>query len=84
MKGTQVASKMAAVFKMAANLSIHCAITHVHTYAKYQLQRSNRMEFIWDEYKAQSLKAATRQGRGKGIRTWVTGNTHCPRNGRNI
>ena len=39
------------------------------------LQSSNRIDVIWDVYKADSLKECTRAKRGKGVRRKVSGQT---------
>lgn len=37
-------------------------------YAKSQLEKTSRLDIIWDVYIPDSLKGTTRQKRGKGIR----------------
>jgi hypothetical protein len=36
-------------------------------YLKAQISQSNRVDFIWDEYIENSLKATTRCSRGAGV-----------------
>ena len=40
-------------------------------FVQSQLQKTNRVDIIWDEYTQDSLKAATRKKRGKGTRRRV-------------
>ena len=42
------------------------------------LHNSNRIDIIWDVYRAESLKESTRERRGKGIRRKVSGQTNLP------
>lgn len=44
------------------------------------LHNSDRIDIIWDIYKAESLKESTREKRGKGIRREVSGQTKLPLN----
>ena len=37
-------------------------------YVDRQLQHADRLDIVWDEYKPDSLKTATRQKRGEGVR----------------
>ena len=49
-------------------------------YIKTQLQTANRIDIVWDEYLPDSLKATTRDKRGKGIRRRVNPNNRLPGN----
>ena len=49
-------------------------------WTKQMLQNSNRIDVIWDVYKADSLKEFTRAKRGKGVRRKVSGQTKLPPN----
>lgn len=42
------------------------------------LHNSDRIDIIWDVYRAASLKESTRERRGKGIRRKVSGQTNLP------
>ena len=55
--------------------------THVFLlYITSQLQHVNRLDVVWDEYIADSLKAETRTRRGKGIRRRVEPSNTIPGN----
>ena len=41
---------------------------------------SDRIDIIWDIYRAESLKESTREKRGKGIRRKVSGQANMPSN----
>lgn len=43
-----------------------------------QLQSCSRIDIIWDTYRSDSLKAATREKRGKGVRRKVSHTTKLP------
>ena len=43
-----------------------------------QLQRCTRVDIVWDTYIADSIKASTREKRGKGIRRKVAGKNKLP------
>ena len=45
-----------------------------------QLEKSSRIDLVWDVYLPASLKASTRQKRGKGIRKRVAPSTVIPKN----
>ena len=47
---------------------------------KKELHTCERIDIIWDVYKHDSLKATTRDNRGKGIRIKVNGQVKLPRN----
>lgn len=47
-------------------------------WAKKQLQNAQRIDIVWDVYQADSLKEATREKRGKGIRLKVGARTKLP------
>ena len=49
-------------------------------YITSQLQHVNRLDVVWDEYIADSLKAETRTRRGKGIRRRVEPSYSIPGN----
>ena len=49
-------------------------------YIKSQLQHTSRVDIVWDEYFPESLKAETRQKRGKGIRRRVKPFSSIPGN----
>ena len=49
-------------------------------YITSQLQHVNRLDVVWDEYIADSLKAETRTRRGKGIRRRVEPSNTIPGN----
>ena len=49
-------------------------------FVQSQLQKTNRVDIIWDEYIRNSLKAATRKKRGKGTRRRVQSDTKIPGN----
>ena len=44
------------------------------------LQTSKRVDIVWNTYKENSIKNATRETRGKGQRRKVTGETKIPPN----
>lgn len=44
-------------------------------YILKQLERSTRVDVVWDTYITDSIKASTREKRGKGIRQKVAGKT---------
>ena len=44
------------------------------------LQNCDRIDIVWDLYKASSLKESTRQKRGRGIRRKVSGEAKLPAN----
>ncbi len=47
-------------------------------YVKKQLERTTRVDIVWDTYAPDSLKESTREKRGKGIRRKVSGQTKLP------
>ena len=47
-------------------------------YLLSQLQNASRIDIVWDVYISDSLKAATRQKRGKGVRRRVAASTTLP------
>ena len=49
-------------------------------YVRSQLDRANRIDVVWDQYKPNSLKSQTRDKRGKGVRRRVDGSTNMPGN----
>jgi len=49
-------------------------------WTKQQLQNCNRIDIVWDRYVKHSLKDATREKRGKGVRRKVRGQTKLPTN----
>ena len=49
-------------------------------FAQSKLQKTNRVDIIWDEYTQDSLKATTRNKRGKGTRRRVQPDTKLPGN----
>ena len=49
-------------------------------YIERQLQHAKRVDIVWDQYQANSLKSQTRDKRGKGIRRRVDGSTSIPGN----
>jgi len=49
-------------------------------YLKKQLQSSRRLDIVWDTYITDSLKESTREKRGKGVRTKLSGETKLPCN----
>ena len=48
-------------------------------FVMYQLQQAHRVDCVWDRYIANSIKEATRQHRGCGIRTKVSEQTKMPK-----
>ena len=50
------------------------------SYIHDQLKKSNRIDLVWDVYLPASLKASTREKRGKGSRKRVAPSTALPRN----
>ena len=49
-------------------------------YISAQLEKCNRVDLVWDVYVLASLKASTRQKRGKGTRKRVAASTVMPKN----
>ena len=49
-------------------------------YISAQLEKSSRVDLVWDVYLPASLKASTRQKRGKGTRKRVAASTVMPKN----
>ena len=49
-------------------------------YIMTQLQSVKRVDIIWDVYRHDSLKAATREKRGSGTRKRVTSSSQIPKN----
>ena len=49
-------------------------------YIRKQLMHAERVDIIWDRYIQNSLKASTREKRGKGIRRRVEPNVNLPNN----
>ncbi|KAL9966137.1 hypothetical protein ACROYT_G024162 [Oculina patagonica] len=45
-----------------------------------QLKSTKRIDVVWDEYRSASLKDATREKRGKGVRRKVAGHVKLPQN----
>ena len=48
------------------------------SYVLSQLQKANRVDVVWDVYISDSLKATTREKRGKGVRRRVAASTTLP------
>ena len=44
------------------------------------MERSTRIDIVWDTYQSDSLKESTRQKRGKGVRRKVSGRAKLPSN----
>ncbi|CAB3998852.1 Hypothetical predicted protein [Paramuricea clavata] len=53
-------------------------------YIAAQFQKSHRVDLVWDLYLPASLKASTRQKRGKGTRKRVAPSTAMPKNWKNF
>ena len=51
---------------------IPCVVRH--------LQHVSRLDLVWDSYRADSLKASTREQRGKGVRRCVVDSAVIPGN----
>ena len=49
-------------------------------YVEHQLDTAQRLDVVWDDYRPDSLKAQTRDMRGKGIRRRVEPNNAVPKN----
>lgn len=49
-------------------------------YISAQLEKTNRVDIVWDIYLPDSLKSTTREKRGKGIRKRVASSTLMPKN----
>ena len=49
-------------------------------WTNHQLQGCKRIDVVWDLYKENSLKGATREKRGKGVRRKVSSQTKLPAN----
>ena len=49
-------------------------------YVEQQLDKAQRVDVVWDDYRPDSLKAQTRDMRGKGIRRRVEPNNAVPKN----
>ena len=49
-------------------------------YVEHQLDKAKRVDVVWDDYRSDSLKAQTRDMRGKGIRLRVEPNNEVPKN----
>lgn len=49
-------------------------------YVVQQLQHVSRLDLVWDSYRADSLKASTREQRGKGVRRRVVDSAVIPGN----
>ncbi len=49
-------------------------------YLSKQLERSTRIDIVWDTYQSDSLKESTRENRGKGVRRKVSGRAKLPSN----
>ena len=49
-------------------------------YIEHQLDKAQRIDVVWDDYRPDSLKAQTRDMRGKGIRRRVEPNNAVPKN----
>ena len=49
-------------------------------YVEAQLSRVSRIDFVWDEYRDNSLKSTTRSKRGTGVRQRVQADGKLPRN----
>ena len=49
-------------------------------YIMRQLQSVNRLDIVWEVYRPDSLKKATREQRGTGIRRRVAASSHVPGN----
>ncbi len=48
-------------------------------YIYTQLEKNNRVDIVWDVYRPNSLKASTREKRGKGTRRRVAPGTLMPK-----
>ena len=48
-------------------------------YVEHQLDKALRVDVVWDDYRPDSLKAQTRDVRGKGIRRRVKPNNAVPK-----
>ena len=55
-----------------------------HPYLVRQFEWVERVDVIWDEYKASSLKAGVRNMRGTGTALHISGNTRVPVNWKNF
>ena len=49
-------------------------------YVEHQMDKTQRVDVVWDEYRSDSLKAQTRDMRGKGIRRRVEPNNAVLKN----
>jgi len=49
-------------------------------YISAQLEKSSRIDLVWDVYLPASLKASTRQKRGKSMKKMVAPSTVMPKN----
>ena len=47
---------------------------------RHDLQRSARVDIVWDQYRALTIKGGTREKRGTGTRQRVSGSAKVPRN----
>ena len=46
----------------------------------HDLKRSTRVDIVWDQYRALTIKGGTREKRGKGTRQRVSGSAKIPGN----
>ena len=49
-------------------------------YVKLQLDKAQRVDIVWDEYRPGTLKQQARDKRGKGVRRRVAPNNAIPKN----
>lgn len=47
---------------------------------KHELKRAARVDIVWDQYRSMSIKATTRERRGKLTRQRVSGSAKVPGN----
>ena len=50
------------------------------TRIQHELKRTARVDIVWDQYRSMSIKATTREKRGKGTRQRVSGSAKVPGN----
>ncbi|KAG7166433.1 hypothetical protein Hamer_G005533 [Homarus americanus] len=62
--------------KIFSDYAMHVFLPYIES----QLQKAFRVEVVWDEYLPHSIKAGTRQRRGKGVRRRVEAIGFIPRN----
>ena len=49
-------------------------------YVKSQVDKAQRVDIVWDDYREGTLKAQTREKRGKGVRRRVSAQNAVPQN----